>query len=200
MTQRAVNRTLFPIGHLQKPQVREIAERLGLPSAEKPDSQGICFIGEAGIRDFLRMYVDLQPGEIVDAETGKVLGYHDGAIFFTIGQRKGLHVGGGKPHFVVSKDMERNIVYVTDSPEVLRTDARELHLERCSWIAGEAPLNGIYQVRTRHTGARCQAQLTASPETGSIVVQFENDHERVAAGQSAVIYDNEICLGGGIVS
>lgn len=198
MTQRAVDRTLFPLGGLTKPQVRTMAEARNLPSADKPDSQGICFVGEAGIREFLRMYVNLQPGEIKDAVSGDVLGYHDGAIFFTIGQRKGLSIGGGKPHFVVGKDMDRNEVYVSDDPAVLKRGTRELRLERCSWVSGKPPMAGAYEVRTRHTGALCRAELHAEGEAATLT--FAEDHERVAPGQSAVVYDGAICLGGGIVA
>ncbi len=197
ITQRAVARTLFPLGDFTKPQVRDMAAARNLPSADKPDSQGICFVGQSGIREFLRMYVDLQPGEIKDASTGKILGYHDGAIFFTIGQRKGLNIGGGKPRFVVGKDMGRNEVYVSDDPATLHRAVSTLELERCNWIADEPPVPGTYEVRTRHTGKLQRAELQTQGDAAALL--FAEDHEKVAPGQSAVLYDGNTCLGGGIV-
>lgn len=196
MTQHAVDRTIFPLGNLTKPQVRELAAERNLPSANKPDSQGICFVGEASIRHFLRMYVETKPGDIIHAETGKKLGAHEGAIYYTLGQRKGLNLSGG-PWYVVGKDMSANVVLVSESKESLERGERVVELDRTSWIAGAAPAAGRYQVRTRHTGELAWAQLT-SVAGAEASLAFEDDHERVAAGQSVVLYDNSICLGGGI--
>src|SRR4051812_29567708 len=112
VTKEALDKTLFPLGGLTKPQVRELAAKAGLVTAVKKESMGICFVGKVGIKDFLSQYVEQTPGQIVD-QNGKVIGEHDGAIFYTIGQRQGLHVGGGLPYYVAGKDMNRNEVYVT---------------------------------------------------------------------------------------
>ena len=199
MGQRALQHTLFPLGTYTKTQVREMAEQRGLPAASKPDSQGICFIGEAPIQDFLRMYVAPQPGKIIDAETHEVIGAHDGALFFTLGQRKGLGVGGGQPYYVVGKDMAANEVYVSHNPHAEALQTAELTLENCTWFAGTAPTAGSYLVRTRHTGQLVEAAFTPHVEAAATIT-FQTPQERVAAGQSAVIYEGEVCLGGGIVA
>jgi tRNA-specific 2-thiouridylase len=113
VTGAALAKTLFPLGEYTKPAVRQMAEERGLFTAAKKDSQGICFVGKVGIREFLSQYVEQTPGEIIDKKSGKVLGNHDGAIFYTLGQRHGLDIGGGLPYYVVGKDMSKNEVYVT---------------------------------------------------------------------------------------
>lgn len=201
MTRRAVERTLFPLGRLTKEEVRAIAAERDLPSAAKPDSQGICFVGEAGIRDLLKMYVPLEAGDIVEAETGDVVGHHDGAIFFTIGQRKGLGLGGGPVRYVVGKDMERNEVYVSADRSRLQQPEGRLELDRCSWISGRGPDPGTYLVRTRHTGTLVPAAVSPAGAAGlgdNVEISFEAPHEKVAPGQSVVVYRGETCLGGGI--
>lgn len=197
MSQKAVDRTLFPLGGFTKPQVRLMAQERGLPSADKPDSQGICFVGEAGIRDFLGMYVSPQPGPTIDADTGEVVGHHDGAVFFTIGQRKGLGIGGGtQPYYVVGKDMDSNTVYVsTDSSRNTMKDAG-LRLGRLSWVAGDNPSAGPCLARMRHGGKLVPAHL--SLEGNEAALSFDSDQPSVACGQSVVIYRDSCCLGGGI--
>ena len=195
MTQHAIDRTIFPLGNFTKPQVRELAAERNLPSANKPDSQGICFVGEASIRHFLRMYVETKPGDIIHAETGKKLGAHEGAIYYTLGQRKGLNLSGG-PWYVVGKDMDANVVLVSESKESLERGEREVALDRTSWVAGSAPAPGRYLARTRHTGQLAWGILEAHDSEATFT--FEEEHERVAAGQSVVLYDGDICLGGGI--
>lgn len=197
MSQDAVDRTLFPLGDFTKSQVRAMADKRGLPSADKADSQGICFVGEAGIREFLGMYVQLQPGPTIDVDTGKTVGHHDGAVFFTIGQRKGLGIGGGTaPYYVVGKDMERNEVYVSANPAALQLQSSELDMTRLSWVSGTAPASGAYLVRTRHTGPLLQVQMACSGKIARLT--FPQARQVVAPGQSVVIYDGDVCLGGGI--
>lgn len=203
MGQAALERTLFPLGDFTKDQVREMAAQRNLPAAHKPDSQGICFIGEAPIQDFLRMYVQPKPGKIIDAETREVVGGHDGAIFFTLGQRKGLGVGGGVPYYVVGKDMDANEVYVSHNPQTQALQTDELALADCSWLAGTAPAPGTYLVRTRHTGTLADAYLDQANDKKNrvqFIIRFAQPQERVAPGQSAVLYSGDVCLGGGIVS
>lgn len=197
MHQRALARTLFPLGGLEKTDVRALADDFGLANAHKADSQGICFVGEAGIRDFLSLYVPPVPGPIVDEATGSVVGYHDGAINFTIGQRKGLGIGGGARYYVCRKDMETNTVYVRDGePSAHRAEG--LALEDAAWLAGAAPATGACQVRTHHGEALCEAQLES--DAGGFRIAFAQPHDAVAPGQSAVVYRGDECLGGGIVA
>ncbi|MBQ9069470.1 MAG: tRNA 2-thiouridine(34) synthase MnmA [Eggerthellaceae bacterium] len=195
---KALSRALFPLGGHTKDQVRAMAAERALPAANRPDSQGICFIGEAPIQDFLRMYVDPKPGKIIDADTRETVGAHDGALFYTIGQRKGLGVGGGQPYYVVGKDMGANVVYVSHDAQAQDLQASELALEDCTWLSGESPAPGDYFVRTRHTGQLVLARFDPQGEANGHV-RFGVPQERVASGQSVVIYDGEVCLGGGIV-
>ena len=195
----ALARTLFPLGDLTKAQVRDLASQLGLPAADKPDSQGICFIGEASIQDFLRQYVEVRPGKIVDADTQQVVGAHEGALFYTLGQRKGLQVGGGAPYFVVGKDMERNVVFVSHDDASPRLRSECIVLQDCSWVAGVQPPTGNFEFRCRHTGDLLPGHLELQGPSDAVVT-FEQECERVAPGQSVVVYRDLLCLGGGIAS
>ncbi|MES2630475.1 MAG: tRNA 2-thiouridine(34) synthase MnmA [Patescibacteria group bacterium] len=198
VTGEALTKTLFPLGEFTKPEVREMAKERGLFTAGKKDSQGICFVGQIGIREFLSQYVEQKAGSIIDKQTGKVLGQHDGAIFYTIGQRHGLDVGGGLPYYVVGKDMEMNEVYVTTN---LNDDALwrpELTIASVHWI-NETPQPGEYQIRVRHRATLIATELSFN-EGGSVNLHLGNAERAVAAGQSVVIYHDDVCIGGGIVS
>lgn len=197
VTEEALAKTLFPLGEYTKPEVREMAKARGLYTATKKDSQGICFVGQIGIREFLGQYVEQLSGEIIDKQTGAVLGRHDGAIFYTIGQRHGLDIGGGLPYYVVGKNMAKNEVYVTTNLNDESLWQPALRLTSVHWI-GEAPAEGAYQVRTRHRGALIEANLAYEGE--EVVLNLSQPERAVAAGQSVVVYDGEICLGGGIVT
>ena len=197
VTGKALGRTLFPVGEFDKPTVRKMAESRGLTTAAKKDSQGICFVGQVGIRDFLSLYVDQKPGKIIDKKTGKILGRHDGAIFYTLGQRHGLDVGGGLPYYIAGKDMDKNEVYVTTDLNDDTLWKKVITLSNVHWI-NEAPVDGIYQIRSRHRAPLIDANLKT---VGSdVVLELENPQRAIAVGQSVVIYDGEICLGGGIIS
>lgn len=188
----ALEKTLFPLGGYTKPEVREMARERGLYTAGKKESMGICFVGRVGIKEFLGQYVETQPGAIIDKTSGKTLGTHDGAIFYTIGQRHGLDIGGGLPYYVVGKDMEKNEVYVSTN---LQDDAlwrHEVQLGAVHWI-GDTPTDGEYQIRVRH-----RAQLVTAHLVGD-TLQLDDAQRAVAPGQSVVVYDNATCLGGGIV-
>ncbi len=195
VTGEALKKTLFPLGEFTKPEVRTMAEERGLYTAGKKDSQGICFVGKIGIREFLSQYVKTVPGDIIDKKTGKKLGRHDGAIFYTLGQRHGLDVGGGLPYYVVGKDMDKNEVYVTTDLNDDSLWKQQVTLAGVHWI-NHAPADGSYHIRVRHRAPLAECQLTLGDD-----VQFTLRHpERaVTAGQSVVIYDGEVCLGGGIV-
>ena len=196
VTGAAMGKTLFPIGGFTKPNVRKMAEARGLTTAVKKDSQGICFVGQVGIRDFLSLYVDLKPGKIIDKKSGTVLGHHDSAIFYTLGQRHGLELGGGLPYYVVGKDMDKNEVYVTTdlNDGTLWHDTVELH--SVHWI-NDAPANGKYLIRSRHRAPLVSADITVDGDKVSL--KLTDPQRAFAPGQSVVIYDDQICLGGGII-
>jgi len=197
VTGEALSKTLFPIGEFEKSKVREMAEARGLYTATKKDSQGICFVGKVGIRDFLSQYVSPTPGNVIDKKTGKVLGTHDGSIFYTLGQRHGLELGGGLPYYVVGKDMEKNEVYITTDLNDLSLWKDSVELSNISWI-NDAPAMGQYDIRVRHRAKLVKAEL--SYDGDRVILKLENPERAVASGQSVVIYDGDICLGGGIVS
>ena len=197
VTGAALNKTLFPLGGYTKPEVRKMAEARGLFTAAKKDSQGICFVGKIGIREFLGQYVEQVPGEIIDIQTRKVLGHHDGAIFYTLGQRHGLDLGGGLPYYVVGKDMAKNEVYVTTDLNNEALWKTNVQLGAVHWI-NEVPQAGTYQVRVRHRAPLIQADLSYGRD-GAVELVLRDEQRAVASGQSIVIYDQDTCLGGGII-
>jgi tRNA-specific 2-thiouridylase len=196
VTGEALGKTLFPIGEFTKPEVRKMAEERKLTTAAKKDSQGICFVGQVGIRDFLSLYVDQQPGKIIDKQSGKVLGYHEGAIFYTLGQRHGLDVGGGLPYYVVDKDMAKNEVYVTTDLNDGTLWKNTINLGNIHWI-NEMPDDGKYKIRVRHRAPLVDALIKQTAD--GVTLELDNPERAVAYGQSVVIYDGDICLGGGII-
>lgn len=194
-----LNQALFPIGGIaSKAEVREMCRERGLENADRPDSDGICFIGPVGLRTFLLDQLDRKPGNIVEWETGRVLGRHEGAFLYTVGQRRGLDLGGGPARYVVEVDAAANEVRVTADPACPGLWCQGLELEDVRWVSGEAPREGDYLVRTRHTGALRRGRL-ACGEDGSARVTWTEPTRTVAPGQSAVVYDGERVLGGGIV-
>jgi len=196
VTGEALGKTLFPLGEFTKPQVREMATARGLYTAGKKDSQGICFVGKVGIREFLGMYVEQSPGAIIDKKSGKLLGHHDGAIFYTLGQRHGLELGGGLPYYVVGKDMEKNEVYVTTDLNDNSLWKNDVILASVHWI-NDAPQEGEYDIRVRHRAALVKARLHYSADGAQL--QLIDAERAVAPGQSVVLYDGDVCLGGGII-
>jgi len=171
ITGEALGKTLFPIGGFTKPQVRKMASERGLSTATKKDSQGICFVGQVGIRDFLSQYVDAKPGDIKDSKSGKVLGRHDGAIFYTLGQRHGMELGGGLPYYVVGKDMDRNEIYVTTDLNNGSLWQDTINLNDVHWI-NQVPNDGKYQIRVRHQAPLVDAILAF--EDNNVSLKPEN--------------------------
>lgn len=197
VTEEALKKTLFPLGEFKKPQVREMAKDRGLYTAAKKDSQGICFVGQIGIREFLSQYVVQIAGPIIDKKIGKILGQHDGAIFYTIGQRHGLELGGGLPYYVVGKDMDKNEVYVTTDLNDDTLWKPELDLINTHWI-NDVPTEGEFMIRVRHRATLARAKLTLEGTTAKLVL--DNSERAVASGQSVVIYSGVVCIGGGIIA
>ncbi|MGN8690334.1 tRNA 2-thiouridine(34) synthase MnmA [Atopobiaceae bacterium HCP3S3_F7] len=201
---RTLARTLFPVGDVpSKAEVRRMCAERGLGIESKPDSDGICFIGEVGIRPFLLDVLSRRAGDVVEWETGRVLGRHEGAFLFTVGQRKGLDLGGGPARYVVATDVGQNVVYVTADKACPGLWTSELTLSDVRFVAGRPPEDGTYQVRVRHTGALREARVEkVGPVAGEplrLRVRFPEPVRTVAPGQSCVIYDGLACLGGGMV-
>jgi tRNA-uridine 2-sulfurtransferase len=197
VTKEALDKTLFPLGGYTKPEVRELAKKFGLVTATKKESMGICFVGKVGIKDFLLNELGPQkPGPIVD-QNGQEIGEHDGAIFYTIGQRHGLDVGGGLPYYVVGKDMKKNEIYVTTDIADTRLWDKKLTLAATHWINGKPAEGKTYQVRTRHRAPLIDCEIQHTP-SGTLVT-LHDDIRALTPGQSAVIYDGNVVLGGGII-
>ena len=211
LTQPQLARTLFPLGELEKTQVRQIAREIGLPNAKKKDSTGICFIGERPFRDFLNRYISKEPGPIVD-DRGRKLGQHVGLSFYTLGQRSGLGIGGVKekgaargagehaPWFVARKDVPHNTLVVVqghDHPWLL---SARVEADQASWVAGHAPALGTYGSKTRYRQPDATTQLAQADSTRFTLDCAAQPQWAVTPGQSAVLYDGEVCLGGGIIT
>lgn len=197
ISKNAIEHTIFPVGEMKKPEVKKLAEENGLHNAYKKESMGVCFVGEVGMKDFLKEYIDIKPGEIREIETEKVLGAHEGAVFYTIGQRHGLYLSGvagevndGMPYYVVKKDLDKNIVYVSKNLNHEAIWVREIKLKDLI-LRGSAPEK--VQVRLRHRAPL----IDATYKNGALL--FKDEVKRPASGQSAVIYSGEVCLGGGII-
>lgn len=193
VTSEALDKSLMPIGEYKKSEVRKLAKKFGLATADKKDSQGICFVGKVGIKEFLLNELGSQkPGPIIDQE-GNVIGEHEGAIFYTIGQRHGLNVGGGLPYYVARKNMKTNTVYVTTDLDNKELWTNEIELNDEHWI-NEAPNSGKkYQARYRHRGPLVEC----SYDNGKVI--FDEPQRGLAGGQSIVVYDKNLVLGGGII-
>lgn len=197
VTAAALEKTLFPLGDYTKVEVREMAVQRGLYTAKKKESMGVCFVGQVGMKEFLSQYVETSPGNIIDKQTNKNLGHHDGAIFYTLGQRHGLNVGGGLPYYVVGKDMQKNEVYVTTDLNDESLWKTSVELAATHWI-NDAPADGEYEIRVRHRAQLVNAYVEPQLD-GQVTLRLEEAQRAVAPGQSVVIYNQDQCLGGGII-
>jgi tRNA-specific 2-thiouridylase len=200
LTQAQLSRALFPLGELKKSDVRRIAREAGLPNHAKKDSTGICFIGERPFREFLNRYLPKAPGPIVD-EGGRPLGEHIGLAFYTIGQRKGIGLGGpGEPWYVAEKRVRSNELVVVrghDHPLLLK---RSLKAGEASWVAGEPPAApSAHSAKTRYRQADAPCTLGRVLDS-QMQVDFATPQWAVTPGQSVVLYDGEVCLGGGVIT
>ncbi|MDE2396874.1 MAG: tRNA 2-thiouridine(34) synthase MnmA [Burkholderiales bacterium] len=204
LNQAQLARTLFPLGELHKTEVRRIAERIGLPNAKKKDSTGICFIGERPFREFLNRYLNHAPGPMID-DRGREVGRHVGLSFYTLGQRQGLGLGGQRagggthaPWYVAHKDLARNALFVVQGHDHPWLRGRTLRADELSWVAGQAPTAGALAAKTRYrqADAGCRVEI----ESGSMRLAFDADQWAMTPGQSVVLYDGEVCLGGGVIA
>ncbi len=218
LNQAQLSKTRFPLGELRKSEVRRIAHEIGLPNAKKKDSTGICFIGERPFREFLNRYISREPGPIKD-DKGRTIGRHEGLSFYTLGQRQGLGIGGIKakgaqrggsgsaargagdhlPWFVARKDMEKNTLFVVQGHEHPWLQSTALDADDASWVAGAAPAAGAYAAKSRYRQDDAPCTL-ASMASGEFHLDFREPQWAVTPGQSAVLYDGEVCLGGGVIS
>jgi tRNA-specific 2-thiouridylase len=203
LSQQQIARAMFPLGEMTKPQVRELARQSHLAVAEKKDSTGICFIGERPFREFLQRYLPTQPGDMVTPE-GKSVGRHVGLTFYTLGQRKGLGIGGLRdaepdtPWFVAGKDLAGNrliIVQGHDHPLLL---SDSLHAKDLNWIGPPPRMGGRYGAKTRYRQEDASCVVEAIDEEG-LRLRFDAPQWAVTPGQSVVLYDGDVCLGGGVI-
>lgn len=201
LQQHPLSRAMFPIGDLPKPKVREIAAANGLATATKKDSTGICFIGERNFRQFLSTYLPAQPGEMRTVD-GQRIGRHDGLMYYTIGQRHGLGIGGvgtGEPWFVVDKDLQNNVLIVAQGDDHPRLYALSLTASQLSWVAEEPPAQEFRctaKFRYRQPDQPVTVRLTGQ-DTCEVV--FDTPQRAITPGQSVVLYEGDVCLGGGII-
>ena len=203
LNQHQLSKAVFPIGHMQKAEVRKIAMAAKLPNHAKKDSTGICFIGERPFREFLQRYLPREPGNMVTPD-GKSMGRHEGLMYYTFGQRQGLGIGGtrngaGEPWFVAGKHLDRNELVVVqghDHPALLK---HALRAQDAAWVSGEKPAQKTYAAKTRYRQADSTCTIDAADDV-SFALQFSDAQWAVTPGQSAVLYDGDVCLGGGVIS
>ncbi len=219
LNQAQLSKTLFPVGELHKTEVRRIADDIGLPNAKKKDSTGICFIGERPFREFLNRYIAKAPGPIKN-DRGRVLGEHVGLSFYTLGQRQGLGIGGVKakgaelkaaqargqrgvgehePWFVARKDLDTNTLWVVQGHDHPWLQSTRLSAQDCSWVAGHAPAAGAMAAKARYRQQDAACELVSATADGCELA-FSEAQWAVTPGQSAVLYQGEVCLGGGVIA
>ncbi len=203
LTQEQLSKILFPIGDIEKPEVRKIADKAGLLTAEKKDSQGVCFLGEISMKEFLTRLAEPVPGNVLN-EDGDIIGTHNGSILYTIGERRGFLITkktpNDKPYFVVSKDLEANTITVSDKEEKGSAlyNAKKMTLRDVNLLP--TAQSGKYQARIRYRQPLQPCLLNCSKLCfEQCVVEFDEAQKAVAIGQSVVVYDGDKCLGGGII-
>lgn len=196
LTSEQLSKTLFPVGDIEKPEVRKLAKKFKLPNAEKKDSQGLCFIGKIDIKEFLSHYIESKKGDVLD-EKGNVIGEHDGAFFFTIGERHGFTIikktSHDEPHYVIAKDIEKNTITVSEKEKMIGIN--KVVLEDPNWNQGSVPIEKRLLARSRYREELQEIRLISEK-----TVEFLKPQFTISSGQSLVIYDGSICLGGGIIA
>ncbi|MBK8661327.1 MAG: tRNA 2-thiouridine(34) synthase MnmA [Ignavibacteriales bacterium] len=198
LNQNQLSRALFPISDLKKSEVRKVAAKYDLPTQNKKDSQGICFLGQIKFKDFVKFHLGELPGDMIDVDTGKNMGKHSGYYYYTIGQRSGLGLSGG-PWFVVQKDITNNIIYISRENESIDRERDKFHVTNFNWFAGIPPedFEGL-KVKVRHGPNYYDCTLEFESETSALVTINKPD-KGIAPGQFAVFYQNGYCLGGSLI-
>lgn len=200
LNQEQLSRALFPIGHLYKAQVRDLAKKFNLPNQNRKDSQGICFLGKLKFPEFVKYHLGEKQGSLVEFETGKIVGNHNGYWFYTLGQRQGLGLSGG-PWYVVSKDIDTNTVFISKQYSTIEVDRRKFKITLANWIPYKPDLDQSFGIKLRHGPNFNQAQVS---QTNSDIfsVSLEQSDHAIAAGQFAVFYDtnHKYCLGGAVIT
>ena len=216
LTQKQLKHCLFPVGDYTKPQVRKLAKKFGLHTHAKKDSQGICFVGQLDVKEFLKKYIKPKTGEIklvsfyhdrdkmkprqkiINGVDTRIIGHHDGVYYYTIGQRHGLDIKiGGGPYFVAGKNLKKNIIYVTTNEKKLAIDRAEVG--KINWINQQPALPAKAGVKIRYRGESIPAKISKSAKPGVLIVKFKKSARAVTPGQSAVFYRGETVLGGGVI-
>ncbi len=201
LTQEDLAHTLFPIGHLKKTEVRKLAQKYKLLTAVKKDSQGVCFLGPLDMKDFLKHYIEPKKGNVLD-ESGLIIGTHEGAVFFTLGERHGFSItknqDHSKPYYIIAKDILKNTITVSNNLEPLSQKENNIYLvERTNWIISIPQKDKLYQAQIRYHGELLDCYVNCTGLTYAEII-FEKNI-LVDKGQSIVVYDNDICLGGGVI-
>ena len=200
LTEEDLAHTLFPIGHLEKSEVRKLAKKFNLPTATKKDSQGVCFLGPLDMKDFLKHYIDAKQGN-VETVYGEVIGTHDGVLFYTLGERHGFTITkttpDDAPYYIVAKDVPNNKLIVSHNKNENQKKNEIVELKNVI-LRGDIKLDKIYVAQVRYHGENLNIQVLENKEN-SLKIKFENPDSALASGQSVVIYDGDICIAGGIV-
>lgn len=200
LTRKQLKRCLFPIGNHTKPEVRKMAKKFGLPNHDKKDSQGVCFIGQLDMKWFLKNRIRPKAGQIRLADTGKVIGKHDGVYYYTVGQRHGLDIKDGHgPYFVAGKDIKKNIIYVAQGEDSRQLVTKDGKIKNVNWINGEPRLPLNCQVKIRYRTATTSAKIIKNGGNKTLFIKFKKPVRALTSGQSAVIYRGEAVLGGGVI-
>jgi len=195
LTQEQLSRAYFPIGIYKKEEVRKLALKFDLPNKERKDSQGICFLGQIKFNDFIKHHLGEKKGDIINIDSGEKMGEHNGYYYFTIGQRSGLGLSGG-PWYVVKKDIKDNKIYISRE-NLEKEKKKEFEVGKFNWISGKKPVKENLQVKIRHGAKFFNCRLELNSKTGYVIL--DGSDKGIAPGQFAVFYDDEICLGGGVI-
>ncbi len=197
LKQYKLKKLVFPVGKYSKHMVRNLAKKFNLPNKDRKDSQGICFLGKLKYNDYLRHYLGEKKGDILEHETGEILGSHNGYWFYTIGQRKGIGLSGG-PYFIVKKDIKKNIIYVSKKYHSADKKRDELTVTGFNWFKGAPPEKSNLQVKLRHGPESYKCKLSF-PAKNKGKIKLEKSDQGIAAGQFAAFYDKDICLGSAVI-